>query len=482
MRLPSPRLAPAFAGLALAVACSAQQAGFSLPLFRVPIRLGQAQNNIPLINSQQYTYIVRAIVGGQVFSFVMDTGSSDLWVVSDNCSDEDCQAVSRFSPSRSDTLVQTGMPFRLDYLMGSVHGQMVFDTVRMGPYEVESQIFAMVSRTADIGLASTDTSGILGLCFPASAAIPATAGATFLENIMSLFDPPQRFFAFHLPRMPGSTDPNASFTMGSLDPDLAPEPDRIAYSPVVRTGRVYDYWKIPILRLTLNGVAFPLSVSRVPSADTPIAVLDSGTTLLLGPSADVAALYALLGSAARPAPPSLAPRSDNDPVTYQILCTHAALLGLVLGNPPHEYPIHPSDFAWAEGADGGWCTGGVQANDGVNGGDWLLGDIFLRNVYAVHHTNPPCVGLLNLIDPETAVAQFRSERGPDVDDNSGGNSDDADVAGKDGDGWDTATGYVKRWEHSTGGAAGIGFGAIAGGIGFVVGGAGAVSWRMWRGV
>jgi hypothetical protein len=389
--------------------------------------------------------------------------------VSTNCNTQDCKAVSRYSPGLSSTTIQTGLPFELDYLVGKVRGQIALDTVVLGGNQVVSQIFATVDQTADLGLASTATSGILGFCFPDTAAISATAGATLLENLMSSFEPPERFFAIHLSRTSGSNDSTASFTLGTLDSALAPDPTLIAVSPVVRTGSAYDYWKLPVLRFTLNGAPFTLSVSRVPGATTPIAVLDSGTTLILGPSADVDALYALFGPAAR-----------NDPSAgYQIRCTHAVLLGVVLGDPPLEYLLHPADIAWGEGAADGWCTGGVQPNDNVNAGDWLFGDVFLRNVYVVHYTDPPAIGLLNLITAVVALAEFHEERGPDVND---GADNDVDASADAGDGWDTATGYVKRWEHPAAGTGARVFGAVAGGIGLVVGGMGAVGWRIWRGV
>ncbi|KAJ7684682.1 aspartic peptidase domain-containing protein [Mycena polygramma] len=473
------------AGLALLAAARAQQAlydfphsGLALPLNRIRVsaantpRLGQAvPSGITLTDVQEYTYVLQACFGSDMncFNFVLDTGSSDLWVVCDKCQEQDCMAVPRFSPSSSSTLTETGLPFILNYLTGSVRGQIVLGPVWLGPYQVARQIFAIVSQVADLGLASTSTSGILGLCFPAAAAIPATAGATFLENLMSAFDDPSRcFFAFHLPRM-GSSDRNGSFTIGYLDPLLAPDPTLIAYSSVVRTSGTCDYWKLPLLRLTVNGTPFSISISRVPGAATPICVLDTGTTLILGPTADVAALYALLGSKAR--------KVDAG---YQILCTHAVLLGFIIGDPPREYLLHPADVSWAEGATAdGWCTGGIQANDNVNSGDWLLGDVFLRNCYVVHHTNPPGIGLLGLTDPDAAVEEFRTQRGPDVD---GEDTDGNVVSAVADDGWDMATGYVKRWEQHPSGSAARVLGAVAGSTGFVIGGIGVLSWRFLRGV
>jgi len=53
----------------------------------------------------------------------------------------------------------------------------------------------------------------------------------------------------------------------------------------------------------------------------------------------------------------------------------------------------------------------------VSSGDWLFGDVFLRNVYVVHQgvtsSKPPLIGLLSLTDPQTALTDFQNARGLD---------------------------------------------------------------------
>jgi len=53
----------------------------------------------------------------------------------------------------------------------------------------------------------------------------------------------------------------------------------------------------------------------------------------------------------------------------------------------------------------------------VNSGDWLLGDIFLRNVYTVHRleipSSPPQLGLLSTVNIDRALAEFWEQRGYD---------------------------------------------------------------------
>ncbi|KAF7975294.1 hypothetical protein HWV62_10060 [Athelia sp. TMB] len=371
-------------------------------------------------------------VGGQNFSLTLDTGSSDLWVVSSDCQDSDCKGVPAYSSSSSPGFQALNKPFALSYLMGSVSGSVATDSVSLGPYDVASQIFASANHTNGLGLSSTSTSGILGLSFPFAASIPATQGHTLLENIFASLNDYERFFAYKLGRAPaqnqslpqssGSSSPNgsismaslSSFTIGQLDPDIANSTDGFAYTPVrALDGTTYDYWKLPLQSLTIDSKPLPLSGSLMPGATAPIAVLDTGTTLILGPSIDVDNFWTSVGSAGTV-------RKNAGSGMWEVQCTRAVSVGLVLGDDASkkEYAVHPEDMSWGESTSaGGWCMGGIQANDNVNSADWLLGDVFLRNVYVTHHgttfTSPPLIGLLNTTDPALAMAEFTSERGPD---------------------------------------------------------------------
>lgn len=92
------------------------------------------------------------------------------------------------------------------------------------------------------------------------------------------------------------------------------------------------------------------------SNHTPVAVLDTGTTLILGPSEDVEAFWGVVGSSRK--------REDG---IWEVACERGVRVGFVLGDGDGtEYVIAPEDVSWMEGGStGGWCMGGVQANDGV---------------------------------------------------------------------------------------------------------------------
>ncbi|KAF8558409.1 acid protease [Imleria badia] len=396
--------------------------GTQLSLRRVPRKVKNLidEGGMSVFNSEEFAYLVNVGIGGQAFWVTFDTGSSDLWVVSSGCADPDCQGVPVYSPSTSATLHTSGIFFRLVYLLGSVQGTVASETVTLGAIQIVSQTFALANETNGLFLRTTGNSGILGLSFPPAAAIRPTAGTTVLDNIFSHLGESDRFFAFKLGRNGNFSDPsvaNSSFTIGKLDPSIVDASNgtaQITYFPVFKThSSPYDYWKLPIVNLTINGFSLSLTASLVPGAPSPIGVLDTGTTLILGPTLDVKTFWDSVGTGG-------STRFNAQSNLWEVRCDRAVDVRFSFGqgDEGREYAVHPEDISWAEGGQGnGWCMGGVQVNDGVTSGDWLLGDVFLRNVYVVHHgptsSKPPLVGLLSLTDPHTALTDFQTARGLD---------------------------------------------------------------------
>ncbi|KAH7909709.1 aspartic peptidase domain-containing protein [Hygrophoropsis aurantiaca] len=388
-----------------------------IPLLRVPRELPLVlSSDVPVVSSQQFAYLVRVIIGGQDFWLTFDTGSSDLWVVSSECTNSDCLPIKKYSEATSKTLSLSNQPFKLQYLLGSVQGTVGTEVVTVGPYQISSQTFAVASQTDGLGLADTGNSGILGLSFPLAASISPTSGTTVLENLFSHFDDSHRYFAYKLGRNEthDASKADSSFTIGALDPNILNDTSQLAFTPVFSAaGNAYDYWKLPIQAITIDSLSLPLSNSLVPGSQTPIAVLDTGTTLILGPTIDVNNFWAAVGTGG-------SARYNQQSRLWEVRCERAVDVRFKLGNKDgaKEYALHPEDISWAEELrTDGWCTGGIQANDGVNSGDWLLGDVFLRNVYVVHQgataTNPPMIGLLNITNPSSSMSQFQEARGLD---------------------------------------------------------------------
>lgn len=387
----------------------------------------------------------------------MDTG----------CSDDDCKNVPRYTPS--DSLVRSTANFKLNYLLGSVRGMVGSETVTLGQFQVTSQVFgnttlmlarfsahfslpgcvlAMANQTMGLHLHDGGHSGIMGLAFPIEASIPTSTGQPLLANLFSHFDDAQKFFALKLSRDTAAS----SFTLGQLDNEVPGNISDFVYMSVYPRANAsnaapatFDYWKLPLHALALDNVSIPLSPSKVSGAPMPIAVLDTGTTLVLGPRADVDTFWTTVGGA----------KKEKDG-WWHVNCARGVVVSFVLGDydMKREYPVDPQDLSWEEGGkDREWCLGGIQANDGVRLLSALvratlnlpplrtgeLGGLVtrrrfpsskrkgphlvltygllhaLQNVYVTHHyTQPPKIGLLSTTDPIAALSAFRETRGTDA--------------------------------------------------------------------
>lgn len=224
-----------------------------------------------------------------------------------------------------------------------------------------------------MGLSGYNASGIIGFGFPGIASIPSSAGSTFLENVVSSLDAQNQFFAYKLGRanttdaiMPAASS-ISSFTVGQLDSDLANDTTGFAFTNVSSAGSggltAYNYWKMPLQSIYVNGTSIPLSTSLVKDAPSgqPIAVLDTGTTLILGPTLDVSNFWATAGANAV--------RLNNQSGNWEVRCERALDVSFSLGESGQDksYSVHPEDISWFGGnsTGDGWCLGGVQANDGV---------------------------------------------------------------------------------------------------------------------
>jgi hypothetical protein len=204
----------------------------------------------------------------------------------------------------------------------------------------------------------------MGLAFASEASIDPSLGQPLLDNLFAAFpDDAQMFFAFRL-----STDSStSSFTVAELDPSLNADVSKFTYAPVVaRSDGTYDYWKLPMRNLTVDGVTLPFSGSKVPDPSSPsglpysspVAVLDTGTTLMLGPTDDVDRLWRGVGDAAR----------KNTGGNWQVRCNHLVVVRVTLGYGTNasEYVLDPTDVNFRQGSqDGQWCLGGIQGNDNV---------------------------------------------------------------------------------------------------------------------
>ena len=112
------------------------------------------------------TYSVLMKIGGIETPVVVDTGSSDLWVVSDACTGN-CSASAPLYPQA--TFQSTGLDVRLLYGDSSTgthaYGPIGKDTVGLAGLTLPDQYFAAINNT-NTSVLETGSAGIFGLGFP----------------------------------------------------------------------------------------------------------------------------------------------------------------------------------------------------------------------------------------------------------------------------------------------------------------------------
>ena len=101
----------------------------------------------------QYLYAINVTVGspGQDFSVVVDTGSSNFWVVSDSCQSLFCLDKTKYVRSNASLYTDSSESRSISYGTGSFGGIISHDKMVIGPFTVKSQKFARILNvTSDI--------------------------------------------------------------------------------------------------------------------------------------------------------------------------------------------------------------------------------------------------------------------------------------------------------------------------------------------
>ena len=101
------------------------------------------------------------------------------------------------------------------------------------------------------------------------------------------------------------------------------------------------------------------------------AIIDTGTTLLIAPPADAAAIHAQI--------PGSSQSGDN----FLVPCDTKSIVSLTFGG--QSFDINPKDLARIPiPGQKNSCVSGIAGGQ-IGGPDqWLVGDTFLKNVYSVY--------------------------------------------------------------------------------------------------
>jgi hypothetical protein len=266
------------------------------------------KSTVLLKNVHDMEYYGELHVGNppQPFEVVFDTGSSNLWVLSDNAPPEVRQVRHSFYAAASDSFkVASVGPLSITYGSGSVNGDMGQDVVEVAGLTVEGMTFGLVTtyaasaEDAKKGVSFWDAmkaDGILGMAFQKLAQYQVP---TFLDLLISQEKIDKAVFTFYMARDTDNKH-NSEVQFGGYDMNFAKEQFR--YVPLVDTS----YWIVGLLGFSADAkagdgrVSNPSVVNICPAAKAGSnvlacgAIVDSGTSYLGVPQALVNPLMDLI--------------------------------------------------------------------------------------------------------------------------------------------------------------------------------------------
>ncbi|XP_057583517.1 pregnancy-associated glycoprotein 2-like [Hippopotamus amphibius kiboko] len=316
----------------------------------------------PLKNYLNLCYVGNITIGTppQEFRIIFDTSSSFMWVPSIKCSSPSCRTHNLFNPLLSTTFRLSSQAFNLKYGAWSIEGILAYDTVRIMNLVDLGQKFGLSVNQSGLDHAIFD--GALGLGFPSLASKWITP---VFDNLKTQGIISQPVFAFYL----SIRKENGSVVMfGGVDHSY--HKGQLKWIPVSRN----HYWQINMNRITMNGVV-------VGCYRGCQAVLNTGSTLLAGPTRLVTAIQKLINAT---------PFGEQ----YLVPCSNIQSLPTIIftinGN---DYPV-PAEAYILKGPHS-TCVSCFQGGteNWKRSETWVLGSAFLRLYFSVYDRGNNRVGL-----------------------------------------------------------------------------------------
>ncbi|KAL8826856.1 MAG: hypothetical protein Q9170_007239 [Blastenia crenularia] len=334
-------------------------------------------------------YYANVTVGDppQKLTLHIDTGSSDTWFPSVNSTfcttdPEACKTTGSYDLTKSSTVTDTHHPFFTHFFDGSGdNGTFIQDTITVAGVTIDKQYLALIDTAINPTPGQDDTfaTGILGIGYSSAESMVINADEdpydTVLERLKGDGYIETLAYSIWLDSFDSGT---GSILFGAVDESKYQGPLKAA--PIVRGPITDDVPRtaIQMTSLTLNDKSgsFPLS-----SDDTEVwATFDTGATFAYLPAGLTKAIYENAGvilddtTGGVPTIPCNMSTADAN-FTFGF----GGLGGPQVSVPIKEFVVPPQgDFTFQDGTLA--CEFGVSPSPDASA---LLGDTFLRSVYAV---------------------------------------------------------------------------------------------------
>ncbi|KAF5098635.1 hypothetical protein D0Z00_001978 [Geotrichum galactomycetum] len=305
------------------------------------------------------------------FNLIVDTGSFYTWVYSINCTSSVCTSHKQLDPVDSNSLEITNNDFTIAYTSGSVDGIVVQDTLSYAGFS-SPQHFGLAAKV-DSSLADFPVDGIMGL--PANDKspdfFPGVINTLYNQKLIK-----DRIFSINLGRANNDKD-EGSFTIGGVD--ASKYTGNITYVDIL--SQKMGFWEINVDGTYVNGYKIDFG-SRT-------AIIDTGTTLLIMAPEDALKLHGFISG------------SQTDGSNFVIPCNTTMDLEFQLGGK--KWAVSSQDYIGGVYSEADkLCISNIQGIQFDNN-NWILGDVFLKNVYSVYNMETQQVGFASKSESLTEV-------------------------------------------------------------------------------
>ncbi|OMO86209.1 Peptidase A1 [Corchorus capsularis] len=243
----------------------------------------EGQEVMPLKNylGAQYYGVIGIGSPPQNFTVIFDTGSSNLWVPSSKCFFSiACYFHSKYKSSRSSTYTKNGKSCEINYGSGSISGFFSQDNVKVGGLVVKDQAFIEATREGSVIFILAKFDGILGLGFQEISMGNATpVWYNMLKQDLVRDD----VFSIWLNKDPLGQE-GGEIVFGGVDPKHYK--GKHTYVPVTGKG----YWQFDMGDFLIGNRSTGVCVGGC------AAIVDSGTSLLAGPTPVITEINHAIGA------------------------------------------------------------------------------------------------------------------------------------------------------------------------------------------
>ncbi|KAI5310644.1 hypothetical protein KEM55_004163 [Ascosphaera atra] len=318
----------------------------------------KTKGSVPL-NDDGYdnSYFVEAEVGQQrkKVKLLLDSGAPNTWVMGDTCNTDACKSHDSLKEGKP-----MGSKFEVAYGTGKAKGDYVNETFAVGDLNLTLP-FGVATYASD-AFANFPSDGILGIGFSRKELTPPS----FMQSVIKANAMEQNIIGLNLFRS-SEEKKDGEVVFGGIDKSRIS--GVIAYNDVDKNA---SRWQIPLTGASIDNNTLELNDMS--------ALIDTGTSYVLAPKKNADQLHSFIKGA------------QSIQNGYTIPCDTKA--EFTLSFPNANFTVSPKDYVGNPIPKlNNVCSSNIVPNGAFGNETWLLGDVFIRNVYVVFDFDKTRVGL-----------------------------------------------------------------------------------------